>query len=129
MVGYGGVDNLRWRCVSRVFTRKITPSFQSIAAGERLEMVVQYSGILNDKMNGFYRSTYRDVDGQEKVMACTQFEVSDARKALPWYVPLRYPPLLFLFHFSGTSKGCLIPTFADCRLTAGTSLKRRLFSV
>lgn len=61
---------------------------KSIAAGERLEMVVQYSGILNDKMNGFYRSTYRDVDGQEKVMACTQFEVSDARKALPcWDEP------------------------------------------
>ncbi|MCC7106507.1 MAG: M1 family metallopeptidase, partial [Chloroflexi bacterium] len=49
---------------------------------------LRFTGTLNDKLSGFYRSTYRDAAGQEKVLACTQFESTDARKAFPcWDEP------------------------------------------
>ncbi|MGH8919551.1 MAG: M1 family metallopeptidase, partial [Actinomycetes bacterium] len=43
---------------------------------------------LNDKLHGFYRSTYRDEAGEETVLATTQFEPADARRAFPcWDEP------------------------------------------
>ena len=33
------------------------------------QLTLQFSGILNDKLHGFYRSTYKDANGQEKVSA------------------------------------------------------------
>jgi len=46
-----------------------------------------FTGILNDKMRGFYRTKYT-VDGQEKFAAVTQFEATDARQAFPcWDEP------------------------------------------
>ena len=47
-----------------------------------------FTGILNDQLHGFYRSTYTDVDGNEQVIATTQFEATDARRAFPcWDEP------------------------------------------
>jgi puromycin-sensitive aminopeptidase len=47
-----------------------------------------FTGILNDKLHGFYRSTFRDEDGVEQVIATTQFEATDARRAFPcWDEP------------------------------------------
>lgn len=41
-------------------------------------------------MAGFYRSTYADIDGNPKIMASTQFEALDARRAFPcWDEPAR----------------------------------------
>src|SRR5262245_20653950 len=52
------------------------------------ELQIKFSGILNDKLHGFYRSTYKDVDGREKPLASTQFESTDARRAFPcWDEP------------------------------------------
>jgi puromycin-sensitive aminopeptidase len=49
---------------------------------------IRYSGILNDKLAGFYRSTYKDQDGNEQVIATTQMEATDARRAFPcWDEP------------------------------------------
>jgi puromycin-sensitive aminopeptidase len=49
---------------------------------------VAFSGILNDKLHGFYRSTYKDALGAEKTLASTQFESTDARRAFPcWDEP------------------------------------------
>jgi aminopeptidase N len=42
---------------------------------------IKYLGILNSDMAGFYRSSYSDADGKKKVMASTQFESLDARRA------------------------------------------------
>lgn len=49
------------------------------------ELKISFAGILNDKLHGFYRSTYKDEKGQEKVIATTQFEATDARRAFPCY--------------------------------------------
>ena len=54
----------------------------------RWELQITYSGILNDKLHGFYRSTYKDPNGREKTLASTQFESTDARRAFPcWDEP------------------------------------------
>lgn len=46
-----------------------------------------FQGDLNDKMQGFYRSTYY-VNGEARTLATTQFEPTDARMALPcWDEP------------------------------------------
>jgi puromycin-sensitive aminopeptidase len=52
------------------------------------ELRISFSGVLNDKLHGFYRSTYKDNNGQEKPLASTQFESTDARRAFPcWDEP------------------------------------------
>ncbi|HJR26399.1 MAG TPA: M1 family metallopeptidase [Acidimicrobiales bacterium] len=51
---------------------------------------IRFSGILNDKLAGFYRSTFTDDAGVEHVIATTQFEATDARRAFPcWDEPDR----------------------------------------
>ena len=47
-----------------------------------------FTGILNDKLHGFYRSTFTDETGAEHVIATTQMESTDARRAFPcWDEP------------------------------------------
>ena len=54
----------------------------------RWELLISFSGVLNDKLHGFYRSTYKDVSGRDKTLASTQFESTDARRAFPcWDEP------------------------------------------
>lgn len=49
---------------------------------------MSFIGVLNDKMCGFYNSTYTE-DGEKKQMATTQFEATDARRAFPcWDEPV-----------------------------------------
>lgn len=48
----------------------------------------RFRGVLNDKLRGFYRSTFKDDTGTERVLATTQFEDTDARRAFPcWDEP------------------------------------------
>ncbi len=46
---------------------------------------IEFTGILNDKLRGFYRSTYRDADGVEHVIGCTQMQATDCRRAFPCF--------------------------------------------
>ena len=47
-----------------------------------------FTGILNDKLHGFYRSTFTDEEGVDHVIATTQMESTDARRAFPcWDEP------------------------------------------
>ena len=50
----------------------------------KIELKVHYMGEINNKMAGFYRSKYA-VDEEEKYIAVTQFEESDARRAFPCF--------------------------------------------
>ncbi len=49
-----------------------------------------FSGTLNDKLRGFYRSTFVDSGGTTRTIATTQMESTDARRAFPcWDEPDR----------------------------------------
>ena len=54
---------------------------KSIPTGKG-QLKIKFTGILNDKMRGFYRSKYLH-NGKEKYLATTQFESTDARRAFP----------------------------------------------
>ncbi|HET8577795.1 MAG TPA: M1 family metallopeptidase [Methylomirabilota bacterium] len=58
-----------------------------IAPGEwRLKL--RFTGTLNDRLHGFYRSTYTDSAGTAHTIAATQFEATDARRGFPcWDEP------------------------------------------
>src|SRR3984957_20361986 len=45
----------------------------------------RFSGTLNDKLRGFYRSTYTGPDGETQTMATTQFESVDAPRSFPCF--------------------------------------------
>ena len=47
-----------------------------------------FTGELNDKLRGFYRSQYTNPEGETAYLATTQFEATDARRSLPcWDEP------------------------------------------
>ncbi len=57
-----------------------------LVGNPRLRM--KFTGELNDKLRGFYRSQYTNPEGETAYLATTQFEATDARRALPcWDEP------------------------------------------
>lgn len=66
----------------------VTLTFSAPLAAGKAKLTIDYVGELNDRLNGFYRSTY-DKDGETRVMGTTQFEATHARQAFPcWDEPL-----------------------------------------
>jgi puromycin-sensitive aminopeptidase len=58
-----------------------------IPPGEH-RLTLDFSGVLNDRLHGFYRSTYKDAAGASHTIAATQFEATDARRGFPcWDEP------------------------------------------
>ena len=62
-----------------------------IKLGEKIQgsstVDLEFEGILNDRLLGFYRSKYQQ-NGKTKYLATTQFEAADARRAFPcWDEP------------------------------------------
>ena len=52
------------------------------------ELYLEFTGVLNDQLVGFYKSTFTDTEGTEQAVATTQFEATDARRAFPcWDEP------------------------------------------
>lgn len=77
-----------------LLTRDAPMQRASLTVSEELKvgmytLSIRYRGVLNDKLAGFYRSTYTDPQtGDKQTMAVTQFEATDARRALPcWDEP------------------------------------------
>ena len=46
---------------------------------------IWFDGTLNDRLRGFYRSTYRDTNGDEQVIATSQMQSTDCRRAFPCF--------------------------------------------
>ncbi len=64
---------------------RATLSFGSELASGPYTIVAEFTGILNDQLRGFYRSTFTDEDGVERTIATTQFESTSARRAFPCF--------------------------------------------
>ncbi|KAE8133891.1 peptidase family M1-domain-containing protein [Aspergillus pseudotamarii] len=58
---------------------------ETIPAGSSAQLKLTFTGILNDNMAGFYRSSYKTKDGETKYLASTQMEPTDARRAFPCF--------------------------------------------
>lgn len=58
---------------------------QSLPAGSKAQVTQVFTGDLNDKMAGFYRSSYQSEDGSTKYLATSQMEPTDARRAFPCF--------------------------------------------
>jgi aminopeptidase N len=67
--------NLKEHTVEFVFS-------EALPEGEGT-LSIPYVGQLNNQMAGFYRSGYTAIDGTKKIMASTQFEPLDCRRAVP----------------------------------------------
>ena len=48
-------------------------------------LTCRFTGTLNDKLRGFYRSTYTGTAGETQTIATTQFESVDARRCFPCF--------------------------------------------
>ena len=46
---------------------------------------IDFTGTLNDKLRGWYRSTYTDAAGTEHVIATSQMQATDCRRAFPCF--------------------------------------------
>lgn len=56
-----------------------------VPKGSKAQLEIKFTGHLNDKMAGFYRSTYKKEDGTEGILATSQMEPTDARRAFPCF--------------------------------------------
>ncbi len=67
-------------------TERLTASLPHPMLVSTIELT--FTGVLNDKLRGFYRSTYVDEAGEEQVIATTQMQATDCRRAFPcWDEP------------------------------------------
>ncbi|MGH7333166.1 MAG: M1 family metallopeptidase [Candidatus Rokuibacteriota bacterium] len=69
-------------------TERCRLSFAEPLAPGTWRLWLTFRGTLNDKLRGFYRSSYKDQTGTTRTLAATQFEATDARRAFPcWDEP------------------------------------------
>ena len=69
-------------------TERCRLAFDRAIAPGSWRLRLRFTGTLNDKLRGFYRSAYKDPGGTTRTLAATQFEATDARRAFPcWDEP------------------------------------------
>lgn len=59
---------------------------KSLPISQSAVLDMEFTGELNDKMKGFYRSKYFTSSGEERYAGVTQFEATDARRCFPCWV-------------------------------------------
>ncbi|XP_015259615.1 PREDICTED: aminopeptidase N-like isoform X2 [Cyprinodon variegatus] len=69
---------------------------EPLQQGSMYELYTEFVGELSDDLGGFYRSEY-DEDGVKKVVATTQMQPTDARKAFPCFDE---PAMKAVFHMT-----------------------------
>lgn len=64
---------------------RVVLTFASPLAAGSYKLNLTFSGQINDKLRGFYRSAQTLASGEKRYMALTQFEATDARRAFPCF--------------------------------------------
>ena len=77
------IEILDWEIDDQYEIMKVNFS-DYLSLGE-INLSISYSGLLNDKLRGFYHSTFKDSEGITQSIATTQFESTDARRAFPCF--------------------------------------------
>lgn len=77
-------ENVAFSEIEDVEFLVIKPSTPLVATQQYIVQIV-YRGLLRDDNMGFYRSSYKNPEGQTVWLATTQFEQTDARHAFPCY--------------------------------------------
>jgi puromycin-sensitive aminopeptidase len=62
-----------------------TVSFSGQLGAGKWTLHSTFTGILNNKLKGFYRSIWTDSEGKKHTIATTQFESTDARRSFPCF--------------------------------------------
>ena len=69
-------------------TERCTITLPTTVGPGQVTVEMVFTGTLNDKLRGWYRSTYIDESGAEQVIATTQMQATDCRRAFPcWDEP------------------------------------------
>ncbi|EEH18147.2 hypothetical protein PABG_00710 [Paracoccidioides brasiliensis Pb03] len=58
---------------------------KTIPMGAKAQLKLTFAGTLGDNMAGFYRCSYKGANGEQKYMAASQMEPTDARRAFPCF--------------------------------------------
>ena len=67
--------------------RLILSSETELDVGEH-QVIISFTGTINDKLRGFYRSSFTNDEGIEQVIGTTQMQSTDCRRAFPcWDEP------------------------------------------
>jgi len=103
-------------------TERVTFAFSTAVPDGSATLRCSFSGVLNDKLRGFYRSTFTDDKGITHTIATTQMESTDARRAFPCWdepdrkavfdVTLVVDPELAAFSNSAVIEEKVVPTGA-----------------
>ncbi len=86
----GGPDVLYGEKAQETCTVALARPLVAADVGSEIVLKLRFTGELNDKMAGFYRSAYPapDGSGETRHLAVTQFEPTDARRCFPcWDEP------------------------------------------
>lgn len=66
-------------------TELATVSFDGVVAAHEWVLYLRFSGNINDKLKGIYRSSWKNKAGAEQSLIATQFCATDARRAFPCF--------------------------------------------
>ncbi|XP_032687648.1 putative aminopeptidase-2 [Odontomachus brunneus] len=67
------------------YTQQLKIYLTEFINAEKIKVNIEFNGTFNDKMQGFYRSSYLDKSGTLRWLATTQFQPVHAREAFPCF--------------------------------------------
>ncbi|KAI4492600.1 hypothetical protein M0804_002391 [Polistes exclamans] len=84
-------DGQKYNAIDFVYvnvTEIMTISFEKVIPAGIYSLYAKFTGIINDQLTGFYRSSYTNDYGEKVWLATTQFQATYARQAFPcWDEP------------------------------------------
>lgn len=71
--------------ISNDQTELTTISFNGVLGKGVWKIHIKFNGVLSEQLRGFYRSHWKDAEGNDRVLASTHFEPTHARRAFPCF--------------------------------------------